>query len=70
MLTAESVSTAVGGADVELLVSSLTIAAADEMLPTLTDSAGFSGLLSLLALKQKRIKLCLLFSLLLNLTAQ
>jgi hypothetical protein len=44
----------VGGADVELLVSSLTIVAPDEMLPTLTDSAGFSGLLSLLLLKQKR----------------
>jgi len=44
----------VGGADVELLVSSLTTAAADEMLPTLTDSAGFSGLFSLLLLKQKR----------------
>jgi len=46
----------VGGADVELLVSSLTTAAADEMLPTFTDSAGFSGLLSLLLLKQKRKK--------------
>jgi hypothetical protein len=46
----------VGGADVELLLSSLTIAAADEMLPTLTDSAGFSGLLPLLLLKQKRNK--------------
>ena len=49
-----------GGADVELLVSALTIVAADEMLPTLTDSAGFSGLLSLLLLKQKRNELCLL----------
>jgi hypothetical protein len=44
----------VGGADVELLVSSLTIVVADEMLPTLTDSGGFSGLLALLLLKQKR----------------
>jgi ribosomal protein L32 len=44
----------VGGAAAELLVSSLTIAVADEMLPTLTDSAGFSGLLSLLLLKQKQ----------------
>ena len=60
VLTAGSVSTAVGGADVELLVSSLTTAAADEMLPTFTDSAGFSGLLSLLLLKQKRKKWCLL----------
>ena len=55
-----------GGADVELLVSSLTIVAADEMLPTLTDSAGFSGLFSLLLLKQKQNELRLLASLVLE----
>jgi len=52
----------VGGADVDLPGSSLTTVAADEMLPTLTDSAGFSGLFSLLLLKQKRNE-CLLVSL-------
>jgi hypothetical protein len=46
----------VDGADVELFVSSLTTVAVDEMLPTLTDSVGFSGLLSLLLLKQKQNK--------------
>ena len=66
VLTAGSASTAVGGADVELLVSSLTIVAADEMLPTLTDSAGFSGLFSLLLLKQKQNELRLLASLVLE----
>jgi hypothetical protein len=60
----------VDGADVELFVSSLTTAAVDEMLPMLTDSAGFSGLLSLLLLKQKQNEWCLFLSLLLNLTAQ
>jgi len=70
VLTAGSVSTAVGGADVELLVSALTIVAADEMLPTLTGSAGFSGLLSLLLLKQEWNEWCSLFSLFLNLIAR
>jgi hypothetical protein len=53
-VTAESVSTAVDGVDVELFVSTLTTVAVDEMLPTSTDSAGFSGLLLMVLLKKKK----------------